>query len=87
MAGHDRFHPPGRRHVRPDRPRARSAPTSTPATESNGVLFTDADDVWGDGTAANPETAAVDAAYGAQTTWDSLPRQLRPQRHSQRRPR
>ncbi|WP_372350294.1 hypothetical protein [Streptomyces sp. KL116D] len=37
---------------------------------------------WGDGTAANPETAAVDAAYGAQTTWDSLPRQLRPQRHS-----
>jgi Zn-dependent metalloprotease len=37
---------------------------------SGGVLFTDDDDVWGDGTAADPQTAAVDAAYGAQTTWD-----------------
>ncbi|MQY14813.1 Transglutaminase-activating metalloprotease [Streptomyces sp. RB5] len=37
---------------------------------SAGVLFTDTDDVWGDGTAADPQTAAVDAAYGAQTTWD-----------------
>ncbi|MFD0507994.1 M4 family metallopeptidase [Streptomyces chiangmaiensis] len=35
-----------------------------------GVLVTDDDDVWGDGTAANPQSAAVDAAYGAQTTWD-----------------
>ncbi|WP_308284721.1 M4 family metallopeptidase [Streptomyces longispororuber] len=33
-------------------------------------MFTDSDDVWGDGTTANPGTAAVDAAYGAQTTWD-----------------
>ncbi|MFE5110585.1 M4 family metallopeptidase [Streptomyces sp. NPDC056663] len=40
------------------------------SANSNGVLFTDDDDVWGDGTAANPQTAAVDAAYGAQTTWD-----------------
>ncbi|SEN78694.1 M4 family metallopeptidase [Actinacidiphila rubida] len=39
-------------------------------TTSSGVLFTDDDDVWGDGTAANPQTAAVDAAYGAQTTWN-----------------
>ncbi|MET8771520.1 M4 family metallopeptidase [Streptomyces sp. NPDC004658] len=37
---------------------------------SNGVLFTSDADVWGDGTAANPQTAAVDAAYGARTTWD-----------------
>lgn len=37
---------------------------------ANGVLFTNSDDVWGDGTATNPGTAAVDAAYGAQTTWD-----------------
>nr|WP_258055905.1 M4 family metallopeptidase [Streptomyces sp. Ru62] len=37
---------------------------------SNGVLFTSDVDVWGDGTAANPQTAAVDAAYGARTTWD-----------------
>ncbi|MCX5399240.1 M4 family metallopeptidase [Streptomyces sp. NBC_00102] len=34
-----------------------------------GVLLTDEDDVWGDGTAADVQTAAVDAAYGAQTTW------------------
>ncbi|MFE5211513.1 M4 family metallopeptidase [Streptomyces sp. NPDC056600] len=37
---------------------------------SRGVLFTGPDDVWGDGTAANRETAAADAAYGVQTTWD-----------------
>lgn len=40
------------------------------SVNSNGVLFTSNNDVWGDGTAANPQTAAVDAAYGAQTTWD-----------------
>lgn len=39
------------------------------ATTSQGVLLTDDDDVWGDGTAASVQTAAVDAAYGAQTTW------------------
>ncbi|MEW2289217.1 M4 family metallopeptidase [Streptomyces sp. NPDC047841] len=37
---------------------------------SSGVPFTSDVDVWGDGTAANPQTAAVDAAYGAKTTWD-----------------
>ncbi|MFE2492535.1 M4 family metallopeptidase [Streptomyces scopuliridis] len=36
----------------------------------NGVLMTDDDDVWGDGTAANRQTAAVDAAYGQRQTWD-----------------
>ncbi|MFD4227875.1 M4 family metallopeptidase [Streptomyces sp. NPDC058545] len=36
----------------------------------NGVLVTDDDDVWGDGTAANLQTAAVDAAYGQRQTWD-----------------
>lgn len=39
-------------------------------TGYQGVLLTDDDDVWGDGTAANAQTAAVDAAYGAQTTWN-----------------
>lgn len=34
------------------------------------TLLTDADDVWGDTTSADPQTAAVDAAYGAQRTWD-----------------
>ncbi|MBQ0828099.1 M4 family metallopeptidase [Streptomyces tagetis] len=42
-------------------------------TSGTGTLFTDADDVWGTGTAsssATDQTAAVDAAYGAQVTWD-----------------
>ncbi|MFI5754898.1 M4 family metallopeptidase [Streptomyces sp. NPDC051569] len=35
-----------------------------------GTLVTDDNDVWGDGTSADRQTAAVDAAYGAQKTWD-----------------
>ena len=32
--------------------------------------LTDADDTWGDGTGNDRQTAAVDAHYGAATTWD-----------------
>ncbi|MEU5767659.1 M4 family metallopeptidase [Streptomyces asoensis] len=42
-------------------------------TSSAGTLFTDADDTWGTGAASSSttdQTAAVDAAYGAQVTWD-----------------
>ncbi|MEV6104725.1 M4 family metallopeptidase [Streptomyces sp. NPDC051940] len=39
-------------------------------TSGQGTLFTDADDVWGNGTAGNAQTAAVDAHYGAAMTWD-----------------
>ncbi|RZU13127.1 M4 family metallopeptidase [Streptomyces sp. BK239] len=42
-------------------------------SSSAGTLFTDADDTWGTGAASSSstdQTAAVDAAYGAQTTWD-----------------
>ncbi len=39
-------------------------------TSGTGTLFHDADDAWGDGTPVNRQTAAVDAAYGAQVTWD-----------------
>ncbi|MEU3979428.1 M4 family metallopeptidase [Streptomyces sp. NPDC026672] len=39
-------------------------------TSGTGTLFTDADDVWGDGTQANRQTAGVDVAYGAAATWD-----------------
>lgn len=46
--------------------------------ESGGTIFTKAVNTWGDGqnyngsgtTTTNGETAAVDAAYGAQWTWD-----------------
>jgi len=47
----------------------KSHTTSTSA----GTLFTDADDTWGTGAASSStadQTAAVDAAYGAQVTWD-----------------
>ncbi|HJV22841.1 MAG TPA: M4 family metallopeptidase [Holophagaceae bacterium] len=49
------------------------------ATSGNGTIYTDADNTWGDGanyteggstTAANGQTAAVDAGFGAQRTWD-----------------
>jgi Zn-dependent metalloprotease len=39
-------------------------------TSGTGTLFHDADDIWGDGTVTNRQTAAVDAAYGAAVTWD-----------------
>ncbi|MGW3689792.1 M4 family metallopeptidase [Streptomyces sp. NPDC005125] len=35
-----------------------------------GTLFTNSTDTWGDGSPSNAETAGVDAAYGAQVTWD-----------------
>ncbi|BFV57257.1 M4 family metallopeptidase [Kitasatospora sp. CMC57] len=39
-------------------------------TSGNGTLFTDADNVWGNGLASNSQSAAVDAQYGAVATWD-----------------
>ncbi|WP_018546010.1 M4 family metallopeptidase [Streptomyces sp. LaPpAH-108] len=39
-------------------------------TSGTGTLFTDADDVWGSGAGSDTQTAAADAAYGAQETWD-----------------
>ncbi|WP_354644203.1 M4 family metallopeptidase [Kitasatospora camelliae] len=39
-------------------------------TSGTGTLYTDPDDVWGTGQQSNRQTAGVDAAYGAQATWD-----------------
>ncbi|MFD6124617.1 M4 family metallopeptidase [Streptomyces hydrogenans] len=39
-------------------------------TSGTGTLFSGSDDIWGDGTAANLETAGADAHYGAALTWD-----------------
>ncbi|HEX6922153.1 MAG TPA: M4 family metallopeptidase [Actinomycetes bacterium] len=39
-------------------------------TTGNGTLFTDADDIWGNGTLTNRQTVAVDAQYGVAETWD-----------------
>ena len=35
-----------------------------------GTLMTDADNLWGNGTTSSRQSAAVDAHYGAATTWD-----------------
>ncbi|MDQ1621253.1 MAG: hypothetical protein QOE19_3822 [Actinomycetota bacterium] len=40
------------------------------ATTGTGTLFTDADDVWGNGATTDRATAGVDAHYGAQLTFD-----------------
>ncbi|MGI5451173.1 M4 family metallopeptidase [Streptomyces sp. CA-243310] len=40
------------------------------ADEEPGTLFTDADDDWSDGSPGDNQSAAVDAHYGAQLTWD-----------------
>ncbi|MFG3247223.1 M4 family metallopeptidase [Streptomyces sp. NPDC048187] len=39
-------------------------------TSGTGTLFSGPDDVWGNGSASNAETAAADAHYGAALTWD-----------------
>ncbi|WP_432824470.1 M4 family metallopeptidase [Dactylosporangium sp. CA-092794] len=38
--------------------------------DGNCAQLTDPDNTWGTGSAADPQTAAVDAAYGAQATYD-----------------
>ena len=40
------------------------------ATSGSGTTFTDADNVWGNGSTSDRATAGVDAHYGAQETWD-----------------
>ncbi|AZM59934.1 MULTISPECIES: M4 family metallopeptidase [unclassified Streptomyces] len=39
-------------------------------TSGTGTLFSGPDDVWGDGTPSNAESAGADAHYGAALTWD-----------------
>ncbi|MFI5674774.1 M4 family metallopeptidase [Streptomyces cellulosae] len=39
-------------------------------TSGTGTLFSGPDDVWGNGSASNLESAGADAHYGAQLTWD-----------------
>ncbi|AUG76911.1 Peptidase M4 [Kitasatospora sp. MMS16-BH015] len=39
-------------------------------TSGNGTLYTKSTDVWGNGSASNSESAAVDAHYGVGMTWD-----------------
>lgn len=36
----------------------------------NGTTYTDSDNLWGNSSTSNSQTAAVDAMYGQNTTWD-----------------
>ncbi|QIX25654.1 M4 family metallopeptidase [Nocardioides sp. JQ2195] len=38
--------------------------------QSGGTVMTDSDDHWGNGTMSDPDSAGVDAHYGAAQTWD-----------------
>jgi Zn-dependent metalloprotease len=38
--------------------------------QNGGTTFTDADNVWGDGTLGDRQTVGVDAQYGTAQTWD-----------------
>ncbi|GAA3493216.1 M4 family metallopeptidase [Streptomyces prasinosporus] len=40
------------------------------STSGTGTLFSGSDDVWGNGSPSNLESAAADAHYGAALTWD-----------------
>ena len=46
------------------------------ATSGTGTTFTDADDIWGNGSQSNRQSAAVDAHYGAGKTYDYYNTQL-----------
>ena len=52
---------------------------------ARGSLVTDTDDLWGDGTPTNTQSAAVDAHYGAAETWDFYKSVLGSQRDRGRR--
>ncbi|WP_392751400.1 M4 family metallopeptidase [Streptomyces sp. LN590] len=39
-------------------------------TSGTGTVFSGSDDIWGNGSPTNVETAAADAHYGAAETWD-----------------
>ncbi|MFE0730228.1 M4 family metallopeptidase [Streptomyces antibioticus] len=55
--------------VDPDRANQRTYDLNQ-GTSGTGTLFTDDNDVWGDGTPGNRQTAGVDVAFGAAATWD-----------------
>jgi Zn-dependent metalloprotease len=40
------------------------------STSSSGTTFTDTDDIWGNGSTSNRQSAGVDAQFGAAATWD-----------------
>ena len=55
------------------------------ATSGTGTQFTDADDIWGNGSTTSRQTAGVDAQYGAEKTYEYYNIGARPRRHLEQR--
>ena len=53
-----------------DPSRGNSYTTNLANKTSGGSIFTDANNLWGDGTTTSTQSAAVDAQYGSAVTWD-----------------
>ncbi|MFI5985369.1 M4 family metallopeptidase [Streptomyces sp. NPDC051555] len=53
-----------------DLPRGDQRTLDAQNQSTGGILFTDADDVWGNGKPTNRQTAGVDVHYGTAVTWD-----------------
>ncbi len=53
-----------------DGTRGGNATYNGPQATASTPIFSDADNVWGDGTTASAQSAGVDAHYGIATTWD-----------------
>ncbi|MET9701042.1 M4 family metallopeptidase [Streptomyces sp. NPDC006529] len=62
--------PNGALHQLRDVPRGDQRTLDALNQTTGGVLFTDADDLWGNGTPTNRQTAGVDVHYGTAVTWD-----------------
>ena len=50
--------------------RGGNATYNGPLSSSSTPIFTDADNVWGNGSTSDPASAGVDAHYGIAKTWD-----------------
>ena len=75
----------GSQYTLVDGSRGGNATYNGPQASTSTKLFSDADNVWGNGATTDPASAGVDAHFGIATTWDYYKNDLRPQRHRQRR--
>ncbi|MBB6628291.1 M4 family metallopeptidase [Nocardioides sp. KIGAM211] len=60
----------GGQYTMVDATRGGNATYNGPLANASTPLFTDADNVWGNGSTSNAQTAGVDAHYGIAKTWD-----------------
>ncbi|MFC4784511.1 M4 family metallopeptidase [Nocardioides sp. MAHUQ-72] len=60
----------GGKYTMVDGTRGGNATYNGPLSNSSTPVFSDADNVWGNGSTSDPASAGVDAHYGIATTWD-----------------